>query len=196
MIVNDKTKQLLIVPMKCGSTSYRKLYASSKEWIDLSNDEKLDSIPLVGSSKIQEIFKLTKRNINEYEKTLIIRDPVQWLVSGYRFLQLMYNPRTLWYPNNLSSHLKKVHKDTQIDLFFSDHCSVMPDKYYFEDCTVLKLEEQNLKVNENQTPSRIMYPVLDNKSADLIVKITKHYCQLFSYDIEKSIKYYNKEILK
>lgn len=195
MIVNDKTKQLLIVPMKCGSTSYRKLYADTQDWIDLSNNEKLDSIPLVGSSKIQEMFCRTDRNINEYEKTLIVRDPVQWLVSGYRFLKLMYNPRTPWYPKSLSSHLKKVYKDTHNDLFFSDHCSVMPDRYYFDNCIVLKLETQSISIKENVTPSKIPYPEIDNKSADLIARITKNYCQLFDYDIEKSIKYYNKEIL-
>lgn len=194
MLVNDNEKQLLIVPMKCGSSSYRTLYANNPQWTDFSKVQHLDDLPLSGTAKIYKIFKLTNRNINEYSTTLIVRDPVQWLVSGYRFLRLMYNPRAPWYPKSLSSHLKKVYRDDRSDLFFSDHCSVMPDQYYIKGCNVQRLEQLNLPVKENTTPDKIPYPKLDEKSIELITKITKNYCQLFNYSIEKSIKYYNKEI--
>lgn len=195
MIVNDKQKHLLIVPMKCGSTSYRKLYADEPDWIDLSANQQLDRLPFVGIDKIYEMFRITKRDIDDYEKTLIIRDPVQWLVSGFRFLQHMYHPKAPWYPKKLNKHLKAVKKDKRKDLFFTDHCCALPDEYYFEDCKVLKLEEQNLGIHENITPSTIPYPDLDDKSIDLITKITEDYCQLFGYDINKSIKYYTEELV-
>ena len=67
MIVNDKTKELLIVPMKCGSTSFRKLYAKDKDWFDFSSNKQLDRLPFVGVEKIHEMFRITKRDIKNTE---------------------------------------------------------------------------------------------------------------------------------
>tara|TARA_Y100000385_G_C13028522_1_gene609609 strand:+ start:273 stop:860 length:588 start_codon:yes stop_codon:yes gene_type:complete len=195
MIVNDKTKELLIVPMKCGSTSFRKLYAKDKDWFDLSSNKQLDRLPLIGVEKIHEMFCITKRDIDQYSKTLIIRDPVQWLISGFRFLQLMNHPKSPWYPKHLAKHLNKVRKDKHKDLFFTDHCCALPNRYYFPGCKIIKLEESNLSIQENVTPSRIAYPELDESAIQLIVQLTEDYCELFGYDIEKSIKYYMEEIL-
>jgi len=189
MFICDDTKHLFIVPMKCASQSYIE-YFKGTTFKDISADKKLDDIPLTGRAKILEIFKRTKRPLPFYKKSLVVRDPVQWLVSGYRFQCSLVNRKSPDYPKSFYTHLKRVKNDDKSDLFWSDHCSVMPDQYYFTDCKIIKLEEIELKHQVNVTPKRVPYPKLSNKCVKLIKEITQEYCHIFDYDIEKSIKYY------
>lgn len=194
MLINDKDKKFIIVPMKCGSSSFRELYKNSRHWFDITSDEKLDSLPYTGYKKIQAIFDSTGRNLHDYHSELIIRDPVSWLVSGFRFLKSYGNQRLPFHYQKFIPHLRAVLNDNRKDLFWSDHCSVMPDEYWFEGCVPVRLETLQLPVSENVTPKKVEYPYIDQKAARLITKITKNYCQLFDYDIEKSIKYYNSKL--
>ena len=190
MFVCDKSKHLFIVPMKCASQSYVEHFKSTS-YIDLSADKELDDIPLTGAAKLVVIAEKTGRDLTQYKKTLVVRDPVQWLVSGYRFQCSLINRKSPDYPKSFYAHLKRVKNDDKSDLFWSDHCSVMPDQYYFYDCEIVKLENTKLKHKVNVTPKRVPYPKLSNKCVKLIKEITKEYCFRFAYNIEDSIKYYN-----
>jgi hypothetical protein len=194
MFVNDEKGIIISVPMKCGTETFAT--ALPKDWIDIYANPKFDEIPLSALEKTLKVCELTNRNLNDYTHYVIVRHPVKWLVSGFRFLQsLQKNPKHFKYHTNFEKHLHDVYLErTQnyqaFDGFWSDHCSVMPDQYCDENAIPIKLEniDEFFKTFDiynipllNKTSSRIPYPRLNTLSKDLLYKISADYCKRFHY---------------
>lgn len=197
MFLNDKQKIVISVPMKCGTETFAEIFKHDKNWIDIYKNRTLDDIELSGLDKTLKVFELTHRNFDDYTHYVIVRHPVQWIISGFRFLQSFKQNRKLFkYHTNFYNHLKDVKKErdlniTVFNLFWSDHCSVMPDRYCNENALPRQIENLDAFLNElnidteipvlNKTASHIPYPDINIQCRTLLQDICKEYCQQYGY---------------
>lgn len=197
MFINDIRKIIISVPMKCGTETFAEIFKNDRHWVDIYKSRTLDDIELSGLNKTLKVFELTGRNFEDYTHYVIVRHPVDWLVSGFRFLQSFKQNRKLFkYHTNFYKHLKDVKKERDSDvtifnLFWSDHCSVMPDCYCDESALPRKIEDLDNFLIElnidtpipvlNKTASHVPYPLINNKCKTIIEDICKDYCNKYDY---------------
>lgn len=198
MFVNEQEKIIISVPMKCGTETFAELLDDS--WIDIYAKAKFDELPLSALQKTLNVCELTDRNLDDYTHYVIVRHPVKWLVSGFRFLQsLKKNPKHFKYHTDFEKHLQDVLLERTsdyiaFDSFWSDHCSVMPDQYCNENAIPIKLEnlqdfvtqlgiQKTIPIN-NKTSGRIPYPQINTNVSKLLHELCKDYCQRFDYNME------------
>lgn len=200
MFINDKRKIIISVPMKCGTETFAEIFQNDRHWIDIYKSRTLDDIELSGLAKTLKVFELTGRNFEDYTHYVIVRHPVDWLVSGFRFLQSFKQNRKLFqYHTNFYKHLKDVKKEreqntTVFNLFWSDHCSVMPDRYCDKNALPRQIEKLDDFLKElnidadipvlNKTSSHIPYPAINNSSRELLKDICLEYCEKYGYTIQ------------
>ena len=196
MFVNHDAKILISVPSKCGTYTFAHLL---KGWQDVYTKKSIDNLPYTGLQKTLAACDKLKINFDDYTHYVVVRHPHSWLMSGFRFLQSFGgNPRHFKYHRDYEAHLTDVLAErtqniTVFNLFWSEHCSVMPDKYCDKNGIPVKLENiddffKTLNVFntvpiKNVTSPRIPYPIINSNIQSLLNEISEDYAKKFGYTL-------------
>ena len=194
MFVNHDAKILISVPSKCGTHTFAHLL---KGWQDVYTKKSLDNLPYTGLQKTLAACDKLKINLNDYTHYVVVRHPHTWLMSGFRFLQgLGGNPKHFKYHRDYEAHLtdvltERTQQTTVFDLFWSEHCSVMPDAYCDKNSIPIKLENIDdffktlgitcKVVKHNTTNPRVPYPIINSNVKKLLHQISDDYAKRYGY---------------
>ena len=203
------------MPCKCGSTAFGNML------FILDNDGK-NHWEELNTSQDTRLAKdvLISNGITDYECVGIARDPVEWYVSGFRFIQqqidLDENVKLqdgYWqFPKTFQEHLELIHHyhnigldNTEKDEWWVDHCFLNPYMHFTENTIVFDLKDWHTiklwfrsfyKLKHdffivNKTSDKIPYPILDYNHIFLIKKLySDFWTHPNIYNIDKSIKNY------
>lgn len=164
---------------KCAGTSVSR---------ELLNHGFLNAEDNVWYNRSIDQFK-NKINIDEYTIVATVRNPVNWMTSGYRYCN--------YWNLTFEQHLRFVlNPKKRPDPFYKDwywHCAILPDSHFPNTTKVFKVEELD-RLNEwfeKQLNTTINIPyvnttegetVVSNTELDLIKQFTKEYADRWKYD--------------
>ena len=202
--VNHLHKKGIIIPCKCGSSAFGNMlfmqaYGSGKRnrhWEQFQTRQE------------QRLAKdvITSNNLSNYDFIGIARNPVDWYISGFRFVQqcikdgVLTEPHNYWhFPTVFRQHLELVDKlhtseinDGEYDEWWLDHCMLNPYMHFTENTQVIDLGDWN-KIRQwfdtfyklkhefaivNKTSDTIPYPVLDYNEIFLLRKLHSNFWHL------------------
>lgn len=209
---NHQHKKGLIAPCKCGSSAF------GNYLIQIQDDVVWEEYSV--ESDLPYAFQIIEHlKISDYEFVGITRDPVEWYVSGYRFIKKilqtdndnnMKKEVEFWrYPNTFLEHLlliEKIHMyNYEYDKYWLDHCFRNPTMHFPKNTKLLDLNNETAILNWlnqfwntwhpfhiiNKTETNYEYPILDYGSITLLKRLYKNYWhEPHLHNIDKSIKQY------
>lgn len=193
-VLHEKKIIYIHTPKCAGCSVTRYLKSSGDEWLTLANDD--NAIAFDSTASID--------NINLYTIFTIIRNPVTWSLSGYKFIRREFPT----YKNSFYEHLQlclenKKWKTNALDWNIYWHCVLLPNMHWPKNIIVYKLE--NLKPMHKWLCSHLgkkyyrnTLPIdnnieldeeihIDKKTFKLLKKRFLTYSAEYKYDIEKTI---------
>lgn len=213
IIVNHANKKGIIAPCKCGSAAFENYL------ITIQDDNAWEGYNVSMDLPLAHLA-IKEYKFSDYEFVGIIRDPVEWYVSGFRFVQKMIatdkSTKKLdkeWkFPNTFTEHLllvKHLHETSmEYEPWWKDHCFVNPTMHFPKNIRMFDIKdwisiEFWLKTFWstwhpfhiiNQTENTIPYPTLDNDSIFLLKQLHRRYWNIqHLYNIDQSIQQYVKK---
>jgi len=146
--------------------------------------------------KTSNEYKTLSKFIKPFKYTIIgvIRNPINWLWSGYNFMKYDINLNI-----SFEQHLKYIisplmlYKEINSTDFssFYWHCCLLPDKHFSKNTMIFRYEklyelEDYLKIkipNLNYPPKATLLKKLSKNEKRLIEQISKNYALKWNYDI-------------
>lgn len=197
--VNHQNKKGIIIPCKCGSAAFGNiLFMHTVEENTWTQYNTTQDTPLA-KDVIQNLA------LSDYEFIGISRDPVQWYVSGLRFVlanlfvikdeECKKIDEVFPYPKTLSEHLQMVltmhQNNMEYDEWWRDHCFYNPYMHFTDETTVYdlsnwesikqwiqnfyKLKFENFFVINKTDKADVRFPILSNTDIFLLKELYKHY---------------------
>lgn len=198
LLINKKLNKGIIVPHKCGSTSFDYLANNSDDWTIID----------------QPIRIWNQWGWENLEWYGVIRNPVNWFISGYVYSQSTYlgNRKSpfdlhlkhiIYTRDYVKFHAKLPPKVTE---YWFDHCVATPDKQIkstgLNIKSYLKLEDENFNdiildlfgsgLPEQNKGSTDYLPRISNETVELLRQLD--YGKGFGYDLDTYIEKYNKKL--
>jgi hypothetical protein len=196
-ILHDKKIIYIHIPKCAGSATTRFLNFTKDPWTILSSD----GVQFAANALD------TVENINDYKIFTIIRDPVAWSLSGYKFTKREYPEYSKTYKEHLEyiynkTNWHKVHLEWNIRW----HCAILPDQHiqnykvaFFKLETDIPLLIKWLSKKVNIKYKRYNLPIennielnenieFDKSTLEMCQNLYGNYAQKFNYNIVDSIK--------
>lgn len=203
--ISDKYKHVIMAPCKTGSCTVDGLFRAQVNW---------DSIYLgkpIENPKTLLFNYMTPELLRHFTVILFIRNPVDWIISGFRYMQNEAN-QTANYPRSLLDHLIAMKHKSVEDEFWLAHCYRQPAYFYNKEFKIQKLEEfseflKHLKnnckseyrrnssyvANKNTT---VPYPKIGIEEEKLLIKLTTKTAKIGNYNVLETIEKYKRKQFK
>ena len=197
--ISTKHRHIVLAPCKTGSCTVDNMLKSHPSWDSIFLGKKIhDTKNFLYDYLCKDIYK-------EYTKILLIRNPIDWIISGFRYMQLDVNKKQ-GYPKVLREHLVAVLKNEISCEYWIHHCYWQPLSFFNDDYITFKIEnfdkfveylEKNCqgefikhKIYQFNKNIEIPYPTVDNIDISLLLKIAKTYNDIGQYNLNKTINNY------
>ena len=203
MYISRDYKHIVMAPSKCGSSTIEQMFQTRYHWDNVYLGKEISDPANILNQYIDPIFMFN------YKKVLLVRNPFDYIISGFRFMLLQNKKHNTFYFNKLTSHLLAIKKNVIKDQFWRNHCQHQPADFYNSTFVIHKLEKfdkflnylnKNCKKDYNLLPSyhihrqkHIPYPEINEVDENLILELTKKAADLTGYNIPKSIENYKKK---
>jgi hypothetical protein len=187
---------------KAGCSTLESMFGEKKEWQDIFQGKKIKNPKKYLSAYLDNSFTLT------YKTTLLIRNPVDWIISGFRWMALenQMHKELPQYAKSLTEHLLAIQNKTPYDQHWLNHCLYFPMDFYNDGFRLFKLEEFNkfLKYLDRNCSSDytkletynqnkncvIPYPEITDVDKKLILELTSKRLESSYYNVEQTIELY------
>lgn len=209
--INKIYQTIIIVLCKTGSTTVSEMLQDHNNW---------ESVPLekkITDPKNLLYSYIDKAQYSNYQIILLIRNPVDWIISGYRYMQYKVintkksDPIAKYrgyssYPKNFREHLLAILNNNIKDEFWRIHCYWQPLEFYNDNFIIFRLEEfdkfknyldthcnsdyKKHKIYHYNKNKDIEYPIIDKITAMLITVIIKKHKNIGKYNIKETIDNY------
>ncbi len=199
--VSPKYKHIIMIPCKTGSITvdYMLGRCNNYNWHSVFIGKEITSTTDI-------LWDYLDHNIySKYKTILMIRNPIEWIISGYRCMQIKEN-KNQNYPSTFRNHLLSIIKNDIDCIYWKSHCYWQPLDYYNDNFSIFKLEEfdkfkkyldktcaSDYKKYENyqfNTNTEVKYPILDQIDVALIKKLAKKHNKIGKYDLKETINKY------
>lgn len=201
--ISPKYKHIVMAPFRCGSTTVECMLQTRGHWENVFLGKKI-----IDPSKILDDY-IDPNFIIDYKKVLLVRNPFNYIISGFRFMLDQNKQHNSFCFPSLTSHLLAIKKSIVTeDRFWSNHCQHQPFDYYNSKFIVYKLEEFDkflkyldinckgdynfLSIYHENKQENIPYPAINEFEENLIIKLTKTAAKRTGYNVLKSIEIYKK----
>lgn len=199
---HTSTQHILMAPAKSGSSTLEQMLQKEYYWDNIFLGKPVTDPQNLLLDYIDPWY------IKNSRVFVIVRNPVDWIISGFRYMQYqnIVDPSHVPYPNNLKDHLISIKNNLIEDPFWKLHCLHQPADFLRTGYRFFKLEDfklvlryldkncnseyrklDNYNVNKNNS---IPYPVIGDFEKSVILDLTRKAAILTGYDIEKSIEDY------
>lgn len=196
--VNHEYKKGVIAPCKCGSSAFGNILfmlddSSKNHWAQYKTNQETRLASDV----------IANHQLSGYDFIGIARDPAEWYVSGFRFVQQKIKNKELneehayWnFPTTFQHHLETIDKlhflgfgNFEYDEWWIDHCMLNPYMHFTKNTTVIDLGDWH-KIKKwldsffvlqhdfyvvNKTSKKIPYPVLDYNNIFMLKKLFNNF---------------------
>lgn len=198
--INHRHKKGIITPNKCGSTAFGNVLLHLPE-------EDVPEWQAYHTTLDTPFAKDVIQNfgLSDYEFIGISRDPVQWYVSGLRWVlatlfvrndeEYQRISRIFSFPKKLTEHLQLVlemhQRDMEYDEWWRDHCFYNPYMHFTDEMQVYdlsnweaikkwidgfyRLKFDNLFVVNKTDEADVKFPILSNTDIFLLKELYKQY---------------------
>jgi hypothetical protein len=200
--ISDKYKHIIMAPCKAGSCTIDGLFKAQWNWDSIYIGKKIEN----PKSLLHNYF--SPGLLTSFKVILFVRNPVDWIISGYRYMQIEAN-LTSKYPRSLIDHLIAVKNKSINDELWLEHCYRQPAFFYHKWFKIQKLEEfnsfltymdencnsdyrkhKNYNINKN---TEVPYPYIGKKEAKLLMSLTLKTAKIGNYDVVEAIENHNRK---
>lgn len=201
--LHNESKVIVIAPAKTGSSTIERMLHTRSRWSHVFLGKRITDPKHILLDYMDPHFLKTHKVL------LIVRNPFDWLISGFRWIQHTSNLNDTLYPDTLRDHLIAVKNDLVRCEHWRTHCYFQPADFYNDNFKIIKLEKFNhltkyLKqrcnddfeklpdydINHN---SYVPYPEIGEFEKNLIIELTRKAAIITNYNIEESIEIYRKK---
>lgn len=206
MFINTEYQHIIMAPCKTGSSTIERMFQRRWNWHNIFLGK-----PIKSPQNILLDY-LSPYEIKSNKVLLFVRNPFDWIISGFRHMQdqnridFTHSP----YPDTLKDHLIAMKNGSIKDHYWQNHCLYQPADFLKPEYQIVKLEnfaafvrylDKNLnsdydkpldndyKINVNK---KVPFPEIGNFEEQLIIELTRKAAILTCYDVPKSIKSYKK----
>jgi hypothetical protein len=204
--ISTKHEHILLIPCKTGSSSVNAMLRMHESWECIFIGKKVTNPKTILDDYIEMDW------FSHYTTVLLIRDPIDWIISGYRYMQKDKRKISKNYPTIFNEHLLSILNDKVDCEHWKRHCCYQPLDYYNDNYIFFKLEEfetfkkyldincnsdyikyKDYHFNKNQ---EIEYPQIKHNDISLLYKIANKHNMIGKYDLSKTINRYQNNCIR
>ena len=193
IFTNHSCKEVLIVPFKTASSYVKQHLANNADWQYTSVWDYT-----LGCSRFPNTaiwLWLQRQNLSKYRITLVGRDPLEWLISSYKYINYVENGGDQNRVFEFNEHLETMIKGDYPSNNWQYHACVFPQDYYTPNQThyieidnLVKLKwfrhsQEKINSSENYPD-----PKISKEELEIIEHVTRPRYQYLNYGFEDSLK--------
>lgn len=184
---------MLVFPFKTASSYAKQYLAEQSGWKYTSVWEYTQ-----GGSRFPNValWQYLKQNhLLTYKIILVERDPIEWTVSSYKFINFVQNGSDQNQVQSLDQHIEMMIQGNYPSINWQYHACVFPQDYYIPKITnylninqIHNLSWFNKDKNKINSTTEFPDPVLTVENIQLLEMITKPRYQYLAYTFADSLK--------
>jgi hypothetical protein len=204
--IHNHYKYIIMAPAKTGSSTIQRMLQTRIDWDNIFLGKKITDPQNLLLDYLDSYY------LQSHKVIVMVRNPFDWFISGFRWMQFQNATHSTLYPDTLKDHLIAVKNNSVECGYWQEHCLYQPADFYRREYGYWKLENfpsfvkflkrqcggdfneySNYNINQN---IHVPFPEVGDFEANLILELSRRAAILTNYNVEESIKNYREKYNK